>query len=140
MDEEKGIRYSGIELLRILAACAVVVLHYNLGDFSALNTFNNQYWLMNKMVLYFGESLCISAVDLFILISGFFLSKSNKRSIEKPLYLIVQLGIFRCGKYLVTCITNGGGVFPEVFFLLFCSFALFCYFIQCLVFYFAVFK
>ena len=101
-------RYSGIELLRVFAACAVVFLHYNDGRaFVALRTLDNQYWLANKLILYFGESLCICAVDLFILISGFFLSGSSRRSIDKPLRLLLQVVLFRLGMYLAHCVKDG---------------------------------
>ena len=68
---EKKDRQSGIELLRILAACMVIVLHYNDGG-----AFEHTRMGYNRTILFLLESMCICAVDLFILITGYFMCSS----------------------------------------------------------------
>ena len=87
-------RNSSIELLRIIAGIGVIILHYNNayagGGFKYVdNNSINQYWL------FLSETISICAVDLFILISAYFLSMNNKRDICKVFSLILQFIIFQ---------------------------------------------
>ena len=95
-------RESSIELLRILAVCGVMILHYNAG-----RAFVYCIGGANYVVLCVLESLCICAVDLFILISGYFLATTQKRNLAKILELYIQLVIVRIGFYVVSTISNG---------------------------------
>ena len=73
-------RESGIELFRIIAAIAVVMLHYK----SKITAISDSYlWIIV-------ESLCIWAVNGFLIISGFFLSRTTKRTWGSILKLIFQ--------------------------------------------------
>lgn len=95
-------RKSNIELLRILSIFGVIILHYNGNIGNALElTINKQ---LNHNVLLYLESVCICAVNLFVLISGYFLCKSDRRKIEKPVKLILQVIIFSIVLYLVSVI------------------------------------
>ena len=90
-------RQSGIELLRILSATGVIVLHYNnpmIGG--ALNIGTG----VNRGLLYFLEALNICAVNVFVLINGFFDVEHQKRDLMKPLKLIVQVMLFNLAFYL----------------------------------------
>lgn len=98
-------RESNIELLRILAICAVMVLHYNAG-----RGFNYTTSIFNYNVLCILESVCICAVDLFILISGYFLCETQKRDLGKMLELYVQLVFVRVGFYLFSVVQTGSGL------------------------------
>lgn len=93
-------RSSNIELLRILSMLGVVILHYNSpengGAFAAVLPGSLNYGL-----LYFLEAVFIIAVNLFVLISGFFLSTSQKRNPWKIIWLIVQVSLFSAALYLV---------------------------------------
>ena len=102
---QKPDRNSSIELLRILAACAVVVLHYNgMGKAWESSTgFTHQA----LMVM---ESLCVCAVDLFIMISGYFLCSSQKRTWDKPVYLLLLLWIINITTYVINSYLVGGGI------------------------------
>lgn len=86
-------RSSNIELLRILAISGVIVLHLNNplagGGLTYVDKGSPNYYGM-----YFFESLFACAVDLFILISGYFLCKSSKRNLWKAMELIVQVMLF----------------------------------------------
>lgn len=93
-------RNSSIELLRIITIIGVIILHYNgLAMGYAKDSFEYYY-------LYFIEYVCICAVNLFVLISAFFLSSTQKRSFKKVISLLIQLIIFRCFLYIFNVI-NG---------------------------------
>lgn len=78
----KAQRASNIEVLRIIAACGVVVLHYNNvsmgGGFAHVEAGS-----ANQYVLYFSESIFICAVNLFVMVSAYFLCMTNKRKLIK---------------------------------------------------------
>lgn len=60
-------------------------------------------WLMgaNQIALYILESLCICAVDLFILICGYFSCTTQKRSLLKPFELYFEIVFIRLGMDIV---------------------------------------
>ena len=96
-------RQSGIELLRILAATGVIVLHYNnpmIGG--ALNISEG----INRGLLYFLEALNVCAVNVFVLINGFFDVEHQKRDLMKPLKLIIQVMIFNLAFYVLRVIAG----------------------------------
>lgn len=91
-------RQSGIEILRILAATGVIVLHYNnpmIGG--ALNIGTG----VNRGLLYFLEALNVCAVNVFVLINGFFDVENQKRDLMKPLRLIIQVMLFNLAFYVL---------------------------------------
>lgn len=98
----KSKRQSSIELLRIIAQIGVVILHINnqkIGggfDFAKSGTLINYY-------LKFTESLFIIGVDLFVIISSYFLSSSYKRRLSKVLLLILQVVLFKAMFYIAFC-------------------------------------
>lgn len=105
---EENTRNSGIELLRIFSMFGVIVLHY-IGS-SGMDSEAILMPSINYYILFFLESLCICAVDLFILISGYFLCSTQKRSLSKVMELILQLIMFKEAGYLLT-ILLGENVF-----------------------------
>lgn len=98
-------RNSAIELLRIVAMMGVVILHYNNkeigGGFSYVQEFSANY-----MLLYFVEAVAISAVDIYILITGYFLSDRQKRSLYRPFELLFQVCFFKVVLYLIDSYIN----------------------------------
>ena len=87
---QKKQRESGVEFLRIFAACMVVWLHTTLPwgiqtASSGLNTF----------VVHIMEIIAIPAVDIFILISGYFMASKSERSVGKPVSLLIQLFVIK---------------------------------------------
>ena len=82
---EKCVRNSGIELLRILALFMVIMIHY--AD-QLLKLIDNDF---NYHTLLFLRSLSSPAVDLFLLISGYFMVTNNTRYVGKPLSLLLQV-------------------------------------------------
>lgn len=92
-------RQSNIELLRILAIMGVIVLHYNNPVFGGGITYAEE-GSVNFYILYLLESLFACGVDLFMLISGYFMSESGKKNLWRPVELIVQVIVFREVLYL----------------------------------------
>lgn len=82
---EKCVRNSSIELLRILALFMVIMIHY--AD-QLLKLIDND---LNYHTLLFLRSLSSPAVDLFLLISGYFMVTNNTRYVGKPLSLLLQV-------------------------------------------------
>lgn len=84
-------RQSGIELLRVCTMLGVIILHYNDGRAFVYVSEGG----LNQYILYFLESICICAVDLFVLISGYFLCTTEKRSLGKVVELFVQVIFYK---------------------------------------------
>ena len=102
--EIRAQRNSSIELLRIFAACAVVVLHYN-GMGGALAASKG---ITHELLLLL-ECLSVCAVDLFIMISGYFLCVTQKRTLDKPVYLLLLLWVINIIVYFIKSYVTGGG-------------------------------
>lgn len=99
-------RQSNIELLRILAIIGVIVLHFNNpslgGAFQLVRPGSISF-----LLLYILESCFIIAVDLFMIISGYFLIIDNKRSFWKPVELIFQVMFFYFCRYMINGFMSG---------------------------------
>lgn len=105
-------RNSNIELLRIFATFGIYALHYNLdtiGGAISAATGNN------RIILSFSEVLFISSVDLFILITGYYLSTRKKVSVWKAINLILQFLLFRQGYYLAHILFRKAQFSPKQF-------------------------
>lgn len=96
--EIKAQRQSNIELLRILTMLGVIILHYNNPSIGGGIRYASG---LNLQILYFLESVFICAVNLFVLITGYFMIKTNKRNLMKPLELIIQVIVFNWGFYFL---------------------------------------
>ena len=93
--QTKTDRHSGIELLRIISIIGVIILHYNnmaasSGELTAWQT----------SVIKLTESLFICSVDLFMLISGYFLSESFRRDLLKPMEIYLQIVFFSGASFI----------------------------------------
>lgn len=98
--ENKKQRNSSIELLRIIAMVGVVILHYNgTGGFKYVNSGSIQ-----ERYVFFSESAFICAVNLFVMISAYFLATTEKRKFVKVVELLGQVIIFKIVYYIVTII------------------------------------
>ncbi|MGN9136268.1 acyltransferase family protein [Clostridium sp. HCP1S3_B4] len=99
-------RNSAIELLRIITMIGVIILHYNNSEIGGgfkyvINGSVNQYYL------YFTENLFICAVNLFIMISAYFLSFTQKRKLIKVIELIIQVIAFNLFFYIKDIVIDG---------------------------------
>lgn len=103
--KEKTVRSSNIELLRIILILGVIILHYNHaeggGAFLYVEKGSINFYFLN-----FLESICISAVNLFILISGYYLCMKQNRNFVKPVGLVLQVVLFLLLNYFVNVISG----------------------------------
>lgn len=97
-------RQSNIELARLLAVAGIFILHYNNPKIGEGITYAQRS--TNLYMLYILESVCVCGVDLFILISGYFLCTSNRRNLWKPIELILQVMLFSLGLFLLRSFIN----------------------------------
>lgn len=102
ISNKASVRDSNVELLRIFAIMGVVVLHYN-GYFALSLVEPNS---LNFYILIFLEGLFICAVNLFVLISGYFLSSTTKRKSVKAIELVVQVIAMSAVTYIVSFIIS----------------------------------
>lgn len=93
-------RTSGIELLRIIALGGVILIHYN--QFLLPQMMENS----NIHILLFLRSLSSSAVDVFLIISGYFLCRTSIRYFGKPIDLLCQVVFRNLIVLLALCITD----------------------------------
>lgn len=87
--EVKNERSSNIELLRIILIIMIIVLHYfnaSMGGLLGAVEENS----VNYYLSHFLESLCIIAVNVFIIITGYFSYKKTSIKISKPINLFVM--------------------------------------------------
>ena len=93
-------RNSNIELLRIVATVGVIILHYNNIESGKAFLYTENIGI-NYQLLLMLELLSICAVNIFIIISGFFLCESNKLSVKKPIILLAEVVIFQYVRYIL---------------------------------------
>lgn len=99
-------RQSNIELLRILSIVGVFILHYvSPGAGGGLKYVAEGS--LNYYILLTLESVFVCAVDLFMLISGYFLCTSNRRNLWKVVRLIMQVMLYSLAGYLATAVRTG---------------------------------
>ena len=80
-------RNSSVELLRIIAILGVVILHYNNAAIGGAFKYVPSPSL-KEYYLFFTECLFIAGVNIFYMISAYYLSKSNKRKLSKVVDLM----------------------------------------------------
>ena len=96
-------RNYSLEILRIWAKKIIVILHYfNHGGI--LNTV--KFRTLNHTLVYFIESMCIIAVNLYILISGYFMIDKEKISLKKVFDLLLKVFIYSSIIYIILLLTN----------------------------------
>ena len=100
-----GDRNSSIELLRIIIMHGVIILHYNNGEIGGVLLHANP-GSINWFYLFFSENLFICAVDLFIMISAYYLTDSQNRKTIKVVELIIQVIVFREAFYVMSTLLN----------------------------------
>ncbi len=99
--QEKKQRKSNIELLRCILMYMVIILHYNNPDMGgALANASG----INEVFLHFLEAASVCAVNCFVLISAFFLSRTTERSIRKPLQLLAMVSGYKILFYLLSVV------------------------------------
>lgn len=92
-----------MDLLRIVATLFVIILHYN-------NTGSGKAFLytaelgINFQILLFLEVLSICAVNVFVLITGYFQSAATQVSLAKPVTLFLELTILSVFRFAAGCV------------------------------------
>lgn len=99
-------RSSGIDLLKIFCMFGVIILHYNNSTIGKAFTYAPLH-SMRSYMLYFLQTVSISAVDVFVLISGYFMCKSSKVDLKKPVRLLIQVIVFRQLIYIIKTLSAG---------------------------------
>ena len=108
MSSSKTKRESGIELLRIFAILGVVILHYNNPVFGGALELTKDDSVKHTFLMIL-QSLCIPAVDIFMIISGYFMCGKKSIRIIKPIELLLQVMIFGGLLYALDRLIFGGG-------------------------------
>ncbi len=109
MTIKKAERDSNIELLRIFASMAVIALHYNIAyAFNAAAPGSLNYGILIGI-----ESLSICAVNLFFLISGYFLYGKHSIRVGKAIDLFIQMEVFKIAFGLGIPILKHESLSPE---------------------------
>lgn len=96
-------RYTNLELLRILAALFVVIVHYNNAGSGKAFLYTESMTLHHQILMMF-EMLAICAVNIFVMISGYFLCTSTRVNLWKILRLYIDVIIFSVLRYFLYCL------------------------------------
>ncbi|MCO4635032.1 hypothetical protein Si037_01640 [Streptococcus infantarius subsp. infantarius] len=114
-------RNSNIELLRIISMLLIVSHHFSVhGDFDSLDSIT----MFNKVWLQFIQLGGKIGVNIFVIISGYFLIQSSKNKLSKVLKLWVQLLFYSFIIYLIFVIVGDAtisikelikNIFPVIF-------------------------
>lgn len=105
----KKTRSSNIELLRIFCTFMVITLHLlNPSILGGIKFAKESGSLYNTVFMTWLFCFSVSAVDIFILISGYFMINNNQRKIGKAINLLFVCGAYRELKYLFSCFFLNG--------------------------------
>lgn len=105
MNENENIikkRDTNFELLRIVAMIMIVILHFN--NFGKMLS-NVELGSKKYYIVYFLEYACIIAVNLYVMITGFYMIKS-KPKIKKLIGLELEVIFYSVGVYLILILLN----------------------------------
>ena len=112
-------RESNIELLRLFAILGVIILHVNING--GIN-----YSIANKpllVILMSLESISICAVNIFIMISGYYMWRRSNCNYIKLIMLVLEMLIIALGFEVLGFIKNGTfsfvGLIPNDYFVMF---------------------
>lgn len=96
--DNKKTRDANFKLLRIIAMIMIIILHFNNGGNNILISVdkNSMQWYF----FYFLEYSCIIAVNLYVMISGYYMIKS-KIKIKKMLMLELQILFYSILVYII---------------------------------------
>lgn len=100
-------RQSNIELLRIIAITMVLMLHYNLHGLHPDVLSSNPAFSWPSLEGNLIESFCIAAVNVFVLISGYF---SIKLSVRSVLNLYIRCFMIGTVTYLAYILLSGDAI------------------------------
>lgn len=100
-------RQSNFEVLRIILILFILALHYLNSNYGgALNTKNISNKEINYYIIRIIESLCIIAVNCFVLITGYFSYKQTKIKIKKIMDIFLIVFFYNTLIYIIMCVTK----------------------------------
>ena len=97
---ERKARRSGIELLRLLCALGIIVLHYCNKDMGGAFLLVAPQTAEERLLVFL-KALCIASVNTLVMISGYFTCRSQSRRFSKVLRLFVQISVFNLIYYVI---------------------------------------
>lgn len=100
-------RQSNIELLRIIAITMVLMLHYNLHGLHPNILTGGAAFSLSSLDGHLIESFCICAVNVFVMISGYF---AIKLSVKSVLNLYIRCFIIGLITYLAYVLITGESI------------------------------
>lgn len=102
LQQKKKTRMANIELLRVISMLMVVTLHFlGRGGVNAGATTLSSTWILASV----WDSLAIISVNVYVLISGYFLIKSSFK-MQKLIDIVLQVFTYSFGLYLIFLITG----------------------------------
>ncbi|MGX9133304.1 acyltransferase [Rummeliibacillus sp. JY-2-4R] len=104
-DGKLKIRDSNFELLRILSMFMIVILHIGTHGLSEYVDISHSFEEKNQFLYYFIRSMAIIAVSLYVLVSGYFLSKSTFK-LKKLVSLFLEVSFFSTILYVVSVLVG----------------------------------
>lgn len=111
-------RKSNLELLRILAMCGIIFIHYTgaeLGGAVINGAFPNFSWFF----VHFFNSFFVPLVNCFVLISGYFMISSRSFSLKKPLNILMICVFYGVISYIIALLAgvqpHAGGILYALF-------------------------
>jgi len=91
-----------MELLRIVATLFVIVLHYNNKNNGKAFVYTEALQMHYQILAWF-EMLAICAVNIFVMISGYFMCHSRKVQVTKVFRLFLDTVFCNAIRYLLNC-------------------------------------
>lgn len=100
-------RQANMELLRIVAMCMVVALHYLIKGEAAVSLVEN--FTAVNLVLWLVKAFCIVTINVYVLLSGYFLLETEWK-VSRLLKLWIQVLFYSVGVPLVCFVLGIGEV------------------------------
>lgn len=103
---EKKARKTGLDILKIFSMIFVIIYHITLYGVDLVNIqqYSMPYWMITGL-----KCVSIVSVNCFILVTGYFLSKSHV-NYKKLIGLWIQVEMYSVGVYLFLCMLPGTGI------------------------------
>ena len=103
---EKKARKTGLDILKIFSMIFVIIYHITLYGIDLVNIqqYSMPYWMITGL-----KCVSIVSVNCFILVTGYFLSKSHV-NYKKLIGLWIQVEMYSVGVYLFLCMLPGTGI------------------------------
>lgn len=103
MEKRIQTRNCNVDILRILSATGVIILHLN--SFSKGGILESaEFSSLNSILAYFGEAVFAASVNIFLLISGYFSVECCHIRLSKVIKLLLEVSILSTVAYVAECV------------------------------------